>query len=82
MQCVLDTLKPHSQWQLMYAEYVDMFKISKSQRQEEVFATPKAPLPKDGSPSGSGSVAEGASAADKSEEATQGRKRKTRKRIL
>ncbi|XP_017091496.2 protein HIRA homolog [Drosophila bipectinata] len=65
MQCVLDTLKPHSQWQLMYAEYVDMFKTSKSQRQEEVFATPKAPQPKDDAPTESASGAEAASAAEK-----------------
>ncbi|KAH8304640.1 hypothetical protein KR018_005858, partial [Drosophila ironensis] len=43
MQCVLDTLKPHTQWQLMYAEYVDLFKTSKAQREEELFATPKVP---------------------------------------
>ncbi|XP_068152297.1 protein HIRA homolog [Drosophila tropicalis] len=43
MQCALDTLKPHVQWQRLYAEYVELFKFCRSQRNEDIFATPAQP---------------------------------------
>ncbi|XP_017034799.1 protein HIRA homolog [Drosophila kikkawai] len=52
MQCVLDTLKPHSEWQRMYSEYVELLEECKEERSssssssKEIFATPAPPLPK------------------------------------
>jgi len=53
MQCVLDTLKPHSEWQRLYSEYVDLLKECKSERQKDIFATPAPPQPKAASSAGS-----------------------------
>ncbi|XP_016994371.2 protein HIRA homolog [Drosophila takahashii] len=53
MQCVLDTLKPHSEWQRLYNEYVELLKECKSERQKDIFATPAPPQPKAASSAGS-----------------------------
>ncbi|XP_017116305.1 protein HIRA homolog [Drosophila elegans] len=46
MQCVLDTLKPHSEWQRLHSEYVELLRECKSERQKDIFATPAIPQSK------------------------------------
>ncbi|XP_037724878.1 protein HIRA homolog [Drosophila subpulchrella] len=79
MQCVLDTLKPHSEWQRLYSEYVDLLKECKSERQKDIFATPAPPQPKAASSAGSspgagpiGDEAAGEEATEKGASASAG----------
>ncbi|EDW49387.1 GM17533 [Drosophila sechellia] len=53
MQCVLDTLKPHSEWNRLHLEYTELLKECKSERQKDIFAAPAPPQPKAASSAGS-----------------------------
>ncbi|XP_017051908.1 protein HIRA homolog [Drosophila ficusphila] len=62
MQCVLDTLKPHSEWTRLHSEYVELLKECKSERQKDIFATPAPPQPKAASSSAGSSPSAGQAA--------------------
>ncbi|KAH8368366.1 hypothetical protein KR084_010417 [Drosophila pseudotakahashii] len=71
MQCVLDTLKPHSEWQRLYNEYVELLKECKAERQKDIFATPAPPQPKAASSAGSSPAAGPSPDEAAGEEATE-----------